>query len=162
MKGTPMRLRGVRALAVILLAAPGAAWAEEPTRAEEVVVTATRAYLPKGKVTKSVSVVSAEQIERQQAETALEALRNVPGVFVRRSGAVGRTTSTVIRGSTDDQVVVLLDGVEVSSPTLGSFNWSTLPADFIERIEVLRGSASTLYGSKAIGGVINIMTKRGE
>ncbi|MBI1992549.1 MAG: TonB-dependent receptor [Candidatus Omnitrophica bacterium] len=68
----------------------------------------------------------------------------------------------MIRGSTDDQVVVLLDGVEVSSPTLGSFNWSTLPADFIERIEVLRGSASTLYGSKAIGGVINIMTKRGE
>jgi len=129
---------------------------------EEVVVTATRTRLPKSKVTKSVSVVSAEQIEHQRAQTALEALRNVPGVFVRQSGALGRTTSTVIRGSTDDQVVVLLDGVEVSSPTLGSFNWSTLPADFIDRIEVLRGSASTLYGSKAIGGVINIITKRGE
>ncbi|MDP3723278.1 MAG: TonB-dependent receptor [Candidatus Omnitrophota bacterium] len=137
-------------------------WAQEPNRLEEVVVTATRTRLPKSKVTKSVSVVSAEQIERQHVQTALEVLRNVPGVFVRRSGAVGRTTSTVIRGSTDDQVVVLLDGVEVSSPTLGNFNWSTLPADSIERIEVLRGSASTLYGSKAIGGVINILTKRGE
>ena len=147
---------------MVIGSSSGTAWAQAPSRAEEVVVTATRARLPKSKVTKSVSVVSAEQIERQQADTALDVLRNVPGVFVRQSGAIGRTTSTVIRGSTDDQVVVLLDGVEVSSPTLGSFNWSTLPADFIERIEVLRGSASTLYGSKAIGGVINIVTKRGE
>jgi len=158
-----MRLHGV-VCAVLVLGSPSAmGWAQEPSQTtEEVVVTATRARLPKSKVTKSVSVVTAEQIKRQQADTALEVLRNIPGVFVRRSGAVGRTTSTVIRGSTDDQVLVLLDGVEVSSPTLGSFNWSMLPADFIERIEVLRGSASTLYGSKAIGGVINIMTKRGE
>ncbi len=145
-------------------------WAASPdpsvppsaTRLEEVVVTATRTSLPERKVTKSLSVVDAAAIERRHADTVLQVLRDVPGVFVRRSGAVGRTTSTVIRGSTDDQVVVLLDGVEVGSPTLGSFNWSTLPADFIERIEVLRGSASTLYGSKAIGGVINIITKRGE
>ena len=157
-----MRVQGVVCAVLVIGSSSGTAWAQVPSRAEEVVVTATRARLPRGKVTKSVSVVSAEQIERQQADTALDVLRNVPGVFVRQSGAIGRTTSTVIRGSTDDQVVVLLDGVEVSSPTLGSFNWSTLPADFIERIEVLRGSASTLYGSKAIGGVINIITKRGE
>lgn len=147
-------------LMVMLAAAPG--WAGEPGQLPEVVVTATRSTVPKSKVTKSVSVVSAEQIERQHADTALEVLRNISGVFVRQSGAVGRTTSVVIRGSTDDQVLVLIDGVEASSPTLGSFNWSTLPADFIERIEVLRGSASTLYGSKAIGGVINIITKRGQ
>ncbi len=140
----------------------GTSFAEEQGQTEEVVVTATRASLPKAKVTKSVSVLDAAAIERQHAGTALEVLRNIPGVFVRQSGAVGRTTSVVIRGSTDDQVLVLIDGVEASSPTLGSFNFSTLPADFIERIEVLRGSASTLYGSKAIGGVINIITKRGQ
>ncbi len=138
------------------------AWAEEPVRLEEVVVTATRGELPKSRLTKSVSVVNDEDIERMRVETAPEVLRNIPGVYVRRSGALGRTTSAVIRGSTDDQVLVLIDGVDASSPTLGSFNWSTLPADAIERIEVLRGSASTLYGSNAIGGVIHIITKRGK
>ncbi len=156
-----MRLRWVLCVVLGLVGAAGTSSADEPGQVDEVVVSATRASLPKGKVTKAVAVVDAEAIERQHGDTALEVLRNVPGVFVRRSGAVGRTTSVVIRGSTDDQVVVLLDGVEVSSPTQGNFNWSTLPVDFIERIEVLRGSTSTLYGSKAIGGVINIVTKRG-
>ena len=137
-------------------------WAEQLGRLEEVVVTATRTSLPKEKVTKSVSVVSTEQIEQQHADTVLEALRNVPGVFVRRSGAIGRTTAAVIRGSLDKHVLVLVDDVPVNSPTLGSFNFSTLPTNFVERIEVLRGSASTLYGSEAIGGVINVITKRGE
>lgn len=141
---------------------PSLSWAVERGRLDEVVVAATRGELPKDKVTKSVSIVTSEEIARTHAETALEVLRTVPGVFVRRSGAVGRITSAVIRGSTDDQVVVLIDGVDASSPTLGSFNWSTLPADTIERIEVLRGSSSTLYGSNAVGGVINIVTKRGQ
>ncbi len=136
-------------------------WAAVPSRLEETVVTATRSSMPTGKVTKSVSVVTAEEIERTHAEHALDALRTVPGVFVRRSGATGRITSAVIRGSTDNQVVVLIDGVDASSTTLGSFNWANLPADQIERIEVLRGSASTLYGANAIGGVINVITKRG-
>ena len=159
-----MRVRWVLCAALVAGGTAGTVCAEEPRQGEveEIVVTATRGSLPKGKVTKSVSVVTAEEIERTHAETALEVLRNVPGVYVRRSGAVGRITSAVIRGSTDDQVVVLIDGVDASSPTLGSFNWANLPADSIERIEVLRGSASTLYGSNAIGGVINIMTKRGK
>jgi len=139
-----------------------AGWAADPSRLEAVVVTATRGELPEAKVTKSVSVVTHEAIERAHADTALEVLRHVPGVYVRRSGAVGRITSAVIRGSTDAQVLVLIDGVDAGSPTLGSFNWSTLPADAIERIEVLRGSASTLYGASAIGGVINLITTRGH
>ncbi|MBI4354403.1 MAG: TonB-dependent receptor, partial [Candidatus Omnitrophica bacterium] len=140
-------------VAAVLLMAP-TAWADElssKSRLEEVVVSATRSDVPRHKLTKSVSVVTAEDIRNQRADTALEVLRNVPGVFVRRSGSFGRTTSVVIRGSADDQVLVLIDGVEVASPTLGSFNFAQLPADFIERIEVLRGSSSTLYGSKAIG-----------
>jgi len=158
-----MRVQGVACAVLVLGSVQATGWAQEPiSTTEEVVVTATRGTLPKGKVTKSVSVVTNEDIERTRADTALEVLRHVPGVYVRRSGAIGRTTAAVIRGSTDDQVLVLIDGVDASSPTLGSFNWSTLPADAIERIEVLRGSASTLYGSNAIGGVINIMTKRGK
>ncbi len=162
-----MRVKGegwmVYSAAVFLVTS--AAWAEESPakkRLEEVVVSATRSDVPRHKLTKSVSVVTAEDIRNQRADTALEVLRNVPGVFVRRNGSVGRTTSVVIRGSTADQVLVLVDGVEVASPTTGEFNFAQLPADFIERIEVLRGSSSTLYGSKAIGGVINIVTKRGE
>lgn len=142
--------------------AVGPVSAQEATRLEEIVVTATRVPTAKEKVTKSVSVLTAEDIAPQHVQTTLEVLRNVPGVYVRRSGATGRTTSAIIRGSTDDQVLVLVDGVEINSPTTGSMNFAALSADFIERIEVLRGSASTLYGSKAIGGVINITTKRGE
>ncbi len=140
----------------------GVGWAGSvKTRAEEVVVTATRTDQPRHQLTKSVSFVTGEMIERQRTDATLEVLRTVPGVFIRRSGAAGRTTSAIIRGSSDDQVLVFIDGAEASSPTLGSFNFANLPADFIERIEVLRGSSSTLYGSKAIGGVINITTKRG-
>lgn len=150
------------AAGMLVLGMSGAAgWAADPATVEEVVVSATRTNLPKSKVTKTVSVITAADMEHTHAQTVLDVLRDVPGVHVRRSGGIGRTTAVVIRGSTDDQVLVRLDGVDVSSPTLGSFNWSTLPPDAIERIEVLRGSASTLYGSNAIGGVINIITKHG-
>jgi vitamin B12 transporter len=132
------------------------------TQTEEVVVIATRNAVPKNKVTKSVSVVTEEQIRQEHAGTLLEALRNVPGIFVRQSGAIGRTTAIVIRGSTDDQVLVMIDGVEVNNITTGGFDYATLPAEMIERVEVLRGSASTLYGSHAIGGVVNIITKHGS
>ena len=157
-----MRVQWVVCAGLVLGGAVGIVWAEQPGRLEEVVVTATRTSVPKSKLTKSVSVVGAEQIEQQHADTVLEALRNVPGVFVRRSGAIGRTTAVVARGSLDKQVLVMVDDVPVNSPTLGSFNFSTFPVEAVDRIEVLRGSASTLYGSEAIGGVINIITKRGE
>ena len=157
-----MRFRWIVWTVLVVGVLPQRPWAEEPGQIEEVVVTATRASLPKSKVTKSVSVVSGKQLEHQHADTVLEGLRDVPGVFIRRSGAIGRTTSAVIRGSLDKQVQVLVDDVPVNSATLGNFNFSTLPAEQVERIEVLRGSASTLYGSDAIGGVINIRTKRGE
>ena len=137
-------------------------YAEERSRLPEVIVTATRTAVPRSTLTKSVSVVSAEQMARRHTDTVLEALRDVPGVFVRRSGAIGRSTSAILRGSLDKHALVVIDGVPVNSATLGNFNFSTLPADAVERIEVLRGSASTLYGSEAIGGVINVLTKRGE
>jgi len=93
--------------------------------------------------------------------TVDEALRNLPGVEIRRSGSLGKTSSISIRGANSNQVQVLVDGVRVKSPTLGQVDLSELSPDLIERIEIIRGSQSTLHGADAIGGVVNIITKKG-
>ena len=113
-------------------------------------------------VTTSATVITDKDIQNQQAETVLEVLRNVPGLDVVQSGSRGNATSVFIRGSDSDQVLVLIDGVEVNSTTLGAFNFAHLTTENIERIEILRGAGGTLYGSQAIGGVINIITKKGQ
>src|SRR2546427_633874 len=138
-----------------MLAPPVAAQQEESL--PPVVVTATRTETPQQDVTTSISVITTKDIEAQHAETVLEALRNVPGVDVVQSGSRGTTTSIFIRGSNSDQVLVLIDGVEVNSTTLGAFNFAHLTTDNIDRIEVLRGAGGTLYGSQAIGGVNNFL-----
>ena len=127
-----------------------------------VVVTATRLETAAEEVTTSLTVISAEQIRAQQAQTALEALRQVPGLDVVQTGSRGNTTSVFLRGSNSNQVLVLLDGMEMNTVTAGNFDFAHLPADNVERIEILRGSGGTLYGSKAVGGVINIITKKGR
>jgi len=138
--------------------------AAEPEQATlpPVVVTATRVETPQEEVTTSVTVITAEDIRKQQAETVLEVLRNVPGVDVVQSGSRGDITSVFIRGSNSNQVLVLVDGMEVNSVTAGSFDFAHLLTDNVERIEVLRGAGGALYGSKAVGGVINIITKKGS
>ena len=133
----------------------------EPTL-PPVFVTSTRTEIPLQQVTTSASVITAKDLEEQHAVSVLEALRQVPGLDVVQSGSRGTTTSVFIRGSGSDQVLVLVDGVEVNSTTLGAFNFAHLTTDNVERIEILRGSGGTLYGSQAIGGVINIITKRGQ
>jgi vitamin B12 transporter len=127
-----------------------------------VVVTATRTEIPQRDVTTSISVISAEDIRTQQAETVLEVLRGVPGLDVVQTGSRGNRTEVFIRGSESKQVLVLLDGVEVNSTTEGAFNFAHLTTENVERIEILRGSGGTLYGSQAIGGVIQIITKAGK
>jgi vitamin B12 transporter len=112
--------------------------------------------------TASVTVISAEEIQQQQADTVTEVLRAVPGLDFAQNGSRGTTTSVFTRGAESDQTLVLIDGVEVNSVTLGAFDFSNLTTENIERIEVLRGGGGTLYGSQAIGGVINIITKKGE
>ncbi|TMA97558.1 MAG: TonB-dependent receptor [Deltaproteobacteria bacterium] len=134
---------------------------QEPTL-PPVFVTSTRTETPLQQVTTSASVITAKDIQDQQAETVLEALRNVPGLDVVQSGSRGAATSVFIRGSESDHVLVLIDGVEVNSTTLGAFNFAHLTTDNVERIEILRGAGGTLYGSQAIGGVINIITKKGQ
>jgi len=127
-----------------------------------VVVTATRIETPQEEVTTSLSVITSEDIRAKQAVTVEEVLRDVPGLDVVQSGSRGATTSVFIRGSDSDQVLVLIDGVEVNSVTSGGFNFAHLTTESVERIEVLRGAGGALYGSRAIGGVINIITKKGE
>ena len=144
---------------------PNLSHSGEPASAESlppVVVTATRTEVPVNQLTTSVTVITAEEIRERQAELVLEVLRDVPGLDVVQSGSMGTATSVFIRGSDSDQVLVLIDGVEVNSTTLGAYNFANLTTENIERIEVLRGAGGTLYGSQAIGGVINIITKRGQ
>ena len=138
-----------------------AAEPQEPTL-PPVFVTSTRTETPLEQVTTSATVITAKDIQDQQAVTVLEALRHVPGLDVVQLGSRGASTSVFVRGAESDHVLVLIDGVEVNSTTLGAFNFAHLTTDNVERIEILRGAGGTLYGSQAIGGVINIITKKGQ
>lgn len=129
---------------------------------EEIVVTATRTKQPIKNVGSSISVITREQIENSKAPMVLDLLRQVPGIEIARTQGIGGTTSIFMRGGSPSQTLVFIDGVEVKSATTLSFNFGNLTTDNIERIEILRGPQSTLYGSEAIGGVINIITKKGE
>ena len=140
--------------------------AELPASAQDMddlVVTATRLATPRGEVASSVSVISAEDIERRQFRSVSQALRSVPGLHVVQSGGPGQQTSVFMRGANSNHTLVLIDGVEATDPSspAGAVDFSNLWLDNIERIEIVRGAQSTLYGSDAIGGVIHITTRRG-
>jgi vitamin B12 transporter len=109
-----------------------------------------------------VTVITGEHVDTQRYPTVDEALRAVPGVEIRRSGSFGKTTSISIRGANPSQVQVLVDGMRVKSTTTGQAELSDLSPELIERIEVIRGPQSTLHGADAIGGVVNIITRRGR
>ena len=128
------------------------------------VVTATRTETPENEVASSMTVITAEDISAKHLTTAADALRTVPGVDVIRSGGPGQPTAVYLRGANANHTLVLVDGVEMNDPssTDGSFDFANLQTDNIERIEVLRGAASAIYGSDAMGGVINVITKKGK
>ena len=128
----------------------------------EIVVTATRVETPVREIGSSVTVITSDEIESKQKTTVLEILRDVQGLDVVQSGGPGHTTSIFIRGGESKHTLVMIDGIQVNSPTLGSYDFSSLTIDNIERIEIIRGPQSTLYGSDAMAGVINIITKKGE
>ncbi|HRT96425.1 MAG TPA: TonB-dependent receptor plug domain-containing protein, partial [Planctomycetota bacterium] len=138
--------------------------ATEEEKPEEVMVTATRLETPAKQVGSSITVITRKEIEQKKQATVLELLRTVPGVDVVQAGPAGGQSSVFLRGAKSEHTLVLLDGVELNDPiTPGrSFDWAHLTADNVERIEVLRGPQSTLYGSDAIGGVINIITRKGQ
>ena len=129
----------------------------------EVVVTASRIPVPSSAVGSAVTVIDGDDIDAKQDRTVGEALREVPGVAVSRSGGSGAYTQVRIRGAEANQTLVLIDGIEVGDPANGSeFDFGNLLANEIERVEVLRGPQSALWGSDAIGGVVNVVTRRGR
>lgn len=125
-------------------------------------VTATRSEERIDRVASSVTVLTREELDQAQIRTVEEALRSVPGLDIVRSGSAGKASSAFLRGANSTHTLVLVDGVQVNSPTNGGFDFSSLTTDNIERIEVVRGPQSALYGSNAVGGVINILTREGQ
>ncbi|MEP9410893.1 MAG: TonB-dependent receptor [Candidatus Brocadia sp.] len=134
---------------------------EQTKDKEETVITPTRTKQLLKNVGSSVSVITQKDIENSKAPLLLDVLRQIPGLEVTRTQGIGGTTSLFIRGASSAQTLVFVDGVRMNSPTTGAFNFANLTTDNIERVEILRGPQSTLYGSEAIGGVINIITKKG-
>jgi vitamin B12 transporter len=141
---------------------PEEARPEPPRPVEPVVVTATKVETPLERLGAAVSIVTDEEVRTYHYQTVEDALRHVPGVEIQRAGSLGKTTSIRIRGAGPQQVQVLVDGMRVKSPTLGQADLAELPLDAVERIEVVRGPQSTLYGADAIGGVVNIITRKGR
>jgi vitamin B12 transporter len=135
-----------------------------PTSVGPVVVTPTRLPTPKRDVASSITVVTGEDIAVKQEQTLPDVLKDVPGLNVVQSGGLGGQTSIFMRGTNSNHVKVLVDGIDVSDPSnpAASFDFGQFPTQDIERVEVLRGPQSGLYGSDAIGGVINVITESGN
>ncbi len=156
-------LRCALAAGASLLCYSPVAFAETATLLPETVVSASREPLPGARVGSSATVVTGADLETRQTPTAADILREVPGISVGRTGSFGGQVDVRIRGAESNHTLVLIDGIKVNDPSLGqSFDFSQLPAADIERIEVLRGPQSSIYGSEAIGGVVNIVTRRGR
>jgi vitamin B12 transporter len=135
---------------------------EPSTELPPVIVSATRDEQSLESTISSATVITGKELQERQITTVADALRSVVGVDVVQTGATGGVTNVYIRGANPSQTLVMIDGVPVNNPTLGFFDFADLTTDNIERIEIVRGPKSSLYGSDANGGVINIVTKRGE
>jgi vitamin B12 transporter len=149
---------------IILLTAtvlsPAVAYADDSAN-DTIIVTASRGETPLSRVGQSVTIITADEIKTRQSTAVVDLLRTVPGVTFTRNGGLGTTTSVNIRGADSDQTVALIDGVKLNDPSSpgSGFNFGNLLTGNIGRIEVVRGSQSVLWGSQAIGGVVNIITR---
>lgn len=154
----------VRIFKTILLTAsilsPAVAHADDGAD-DTIIVTAGRGETPLSQVGQSVTVITANDIKTRQSTAVVDLLRTVPGITFTRNGGIGTSASVNIRGADSDQTVALIDGVKLNDPSSpgSGFNFGNLLTGNISRIEVVRGSQSVLWGSQAIGGVINIITR---
>ncbi len=153
-------------LAVLSLALASAFPAHAQTAATpqlgETVVTATRVAQPLADLVADVSIVDRDTIERSGAVGVADVLARLPGIEISRNGGPGNASSVFLRGAESRFTAVYIDGVRVDSQSTGGAQWEQIPLAQIDRIEVLRGPAAAVYGSDAIGGVIQLFTKRGE
>ena len=131
---------------------------------DDIVISASRVETKRVETGSSVTVINKQYLKENRNRTVAEILQDIPGVSVTNTGGLGKSTSVFIRGADSNKTLVVIDGVEVNdlSNISGGYGFQNLMADNIERIEVLRGSQSALWGSDAIGGVINIVTKQGK
>jgi vitamin B12 transporter len=153
---------GVAVAAPVIPSFALAAENEPHIRLDETVITPTRTSTALENVGSAVTVISREEIEKSQMREVVDLLRKVPGVSVVQSGRPGGQVSVFTRGLNSNQTLFLLDGARIGNPLNGLVTLSNLTADQVERIEVVRGPQSTLYGSDALGGVINIVTRKGD
>ncbi len=130
----------------------------------EIVVTASRIATPTKEIATSLTVITKQELEQTKKTFAIEALQEVLGLTILQSGAFGSSASVMLRGSNSEHTLVMIDGVEVNDPITPSrtYDFSHIRVEGIERIEILRGPQSTLYGSDAMAGVINIITQEGQ
>lgn len=130
--------------------------------AGQVTVTATGEATEAADVPAAVTVIGPEEIEDSQRDTVSSLLRRVPGLTVVQSGDGGGVTSVFTRGTNSNQTLVLFDGVRLNSPYFGGYDWSVLPTAGLERLEVVRGPFSALWGGDAVGGVVNLIPRTGR
>jgi vitamin B12 transporter len=142
---------------LILLAAAAGGQALEP-----VIVTATRVETPMRDVLSSVELITGDNLQMRPAAELSDALRFVPGVEPARLGGPGQQTSIFVRGTESNHVLVLMDGLRINPGTIGTAATQNIALAFVERVEIVKGPRSTLYGSDAIGGVINVITRGAE
>jgi vitamin B12 transporter len=168
-----MRNRPLCLLLIYLLSVTLAARADDVTgsitadgdqlpEAAPVVVSATRFEIPLDQSPASVSVIDSQEIENKQIERAADALREVPGVTVVQTGTPGQLTSVFMRGLPSQDMQVLLDGIPINQGLAGQFDFANLTTDNFDRIEVVRGPQSTIYGPRALAGVVQVFTKQGS
>ena len=167
-----MRNRSWLMAAAVLLAAPficraqdaaSSALSNSEAETQGIVVSATRIETPINEIGSSVTLITEKEIERDQKRTLPDVLRTVPGLNIVQTGGPGGKTSVFMRGSNSNHTKVLIDGIDANDPSQdGVFDFGQVFTSDIAQVEVLRGPQSSLYGSDAIGGVINIVTKTGE
>ncbi|HEY6148496.1 MAG TPA: TonB-dependent receptor, partial [Thermoanaerobaculia bacterium] len=147
------------ALVAVLFLAPAAARSQPLPVSENVVVTATAAPEERADVGSAATVITRREIEENGWTTVSEALRSAPGVAVAQSGGPGAQTSVFLRGAASTQTLVLVDGVRVNSPFFPGYDFALFSTENVERIEIVRGPFSALYGSDAIAGVVQVFTR---
>lgn len=148
----------VGCLAVSATLLPIGSFAEEPVT---IIVTASRGAETVDESMAPVTVIDESDIRRSGASSVDQILAQVPGLIISNNGGPGKTSSVFLRGTESDHVLVLIDGVKMGSATLGTTPFHDIPLSIVEKIEIVRGSRSSLYGSEAIGGVIQIFTRKG-